>query len=108
MCLFFKRLKEDEKIYKKLSDECSILSEKAGCEEAYEKKSREFFDFIENQYSLHMYEKYSAKKPKLIEVKTGKVISWEEGFGTSFDKISKSLRHSLVGLKDGSGRYKIK
>ena len=64
--------------------------------------------FIENEYALAVFEKYSKTRPELIRVKTGETVTWEEGFGTDFDKISKSLRHSLVGLVEEPGRYKLK
>ncbi len=64
-------------------------------------------DFIENEYAFAVYERYCKSKPNLIRVKTGEVVSWDEGFGSDFDKISKSLRHSLVGLVEEPGRYKL-
>ena len=65
-------------------------------------------DLIENEYALAVFDKFSKIKPDLIRIKTGEVVSWEDGFGSDFDKISKSLRHSLVGLVEEPGRYKLK
>ncbi len=69
--------------------------------------SKEIDSFIEKEYALAVFEKYSKKKPQLIIVSSGETISWDEAFGSSFDEISKSLRHSLVGLVESPGRYKL-
>jgi len=44
----------------------------------------------------------------LIRVRTGEEVSWDEAFGNDFCKVSKSLRHSLVGLVEEPGRYVLK
>lgn len=64
--------------------------------------------FIENEYALAVFEEFNKTRPELIRVKTGETVTWEEGFGTDFEKISKSLRHSLVGLVEEPGRYKLR
>lgn len=63
---------------------------------------------IENEYASAVYDKYNAEKPVLIRIKTGEEIPWDEAFGKDFANISKSLRHSLVGLVEEPGRYKLK
>ena len=64
--------------------------------------------FIENEYAMAVFEKYSKSKPQLIRIKTGETVSWDEAFGDDFERISKSLRHSLVGLVEEPGRYRLK
>ena len=44
----------------------------------------------------------------LLRVNTGEEIDWDEAFGQDFEKISKSLRHSLVGLVEKPGQYTLK
>ena len=63
---------------------------------------------IEGDYAKAVFDYYKEKAPLLIRIRTGEEISWKEAFGDSFDDVSKSLRHSLVGLVEGDGRYRIK
>jgi hypothetical protein len=63
---------------------------------------------IEGRYSEAVFDYYSSRKPKLVRSHTGEIMSWDEAFGTTYGGVSKSLRHSLVGLVEGGGRYKIK
>lgn len=71
-------------------------------------KTQEIDEFIENVYARDVFEKFSKRKPTLVRNKTGEVVTWEMAFGTNFDEISRSLRHSLVGLIEGDGRYRFK
>lgn len=64
--------------------------------------------FIENDYALTVFRYYEKRLPVLIRVRTGEEEDWNKAFGSDFDKVSKSLRHSLVGLVEGGGRYKLK
>ena len=65
-------------------------------------------EFIENDYAEAVFNEYCIKKPDLIRVKTGETVSWNEAFGEDFSKVTNSLRHSLVGLVEEPGRYRIK
>ncbi len=73
------------------------------------------FDYIDNQineliegkYSEEVFRYYSKKKPVLIRIHTGEEISWADAFGDSFESVSKSLRHSLVGIIEGGGKYRL-
>lgn len=70
---------------------------------------KEIDDFIENDYAQSVYEFYRVGKPDLIRKLTGETVSWEQAFGSGdFGTIEKSLRHSLVGLVEESGRYVLK
>lgn len=64
--------------------------------------------YIENEYANMVFNVYNSKRPMLYEVYDKKMVSWEEAFINDFDKIPKTLRHSLVGLIEGEGRYKFK
>ena len=64
--------------------------------------------YIENEYSRAVFDEYSKKKPDLIRIKTGEIIKWDVAFGYEFENVTKSLRHSLVGLVELPGRYKLK
>lgn len=68
----------------------------------------EIDSFIENDYANAVFQYFAKKQPDLIRIKTGEVVSWDDAFGTDFDNVTKSLRHSLVGLVEGDGRYKLK
>ena len=68
----------------------------------------EIDQFIEEEYSAAVFKYYQLRRPDLILVKTGEIVSWENAFGNDFKEVSKSLRHSLVGLVEGEGRYKLK
>ena len=65
-------------------------------------------DFVEGKYAEEVFRYYQRKQPALIRVRTGEEVSWREAFGDSFEAVSTSLKHSLVGLVEGGGRYKIK
>lgn len=64
--------------------------------------------FIEGEYSEAVFNYYKGKKPKLIRNATGEEYTWDSAFPETFDEVSKSLRHSLVGLVEGGGRYRLK
>jgi len=101
------QIKKNHKRYQKMNSERFTLQEKAAKDEVVDKKIEEIENFITNVYAKSIFDKYSKKKPKLICKKTDEVIDWEEAFGSEYDKISKSLRHSLVGLIEGGGRYRF-
>ena len=65
-------------------------------------------DFICNVYAKKVFDFYNPKKPKLVRCLTKEVFTWDEAFGSDFSKIPSSLRESLVGLVEGSGKYKLK
>ena len=65
-------------------------------------------EFVEGRYAEEVFRYYQKKQPTLIRIHTGEEVAWRDAFGDSFESVSKSLRHSLVGLVEGGGRYKIK
>ena len=73
-----------------------------------DKISVDIDDFIENEYAQAVFEYYNKKKPTLVRIRTDEKYAWEEAFGSEFDRIEKTLKHSLVGLVENTGRYKIK
>ncbi len=68
----------------------------------------EINQYIEGPYAEAVFSYYKEKNPQLVRIQTGEEFSWQEAFGENFGDVSKSLRHSLVGLVEGGGRYKIK
>ena len=64
--------------------------------------------FIENEYAEYVFDYYSKKQPELIDSSSGTMVSWSDAFGNSFTRLSKDLRHALVGLVEGYGQYRIK
>ncbi|WP_026518620.1 hypothetical protein [Butyrivibrio sp. MC2021] len=68
----------------------------------------EIDNLIENDYAEAVFNEYCKEKPDLTRVYTGETVSWDDAFGSDFEAISKSLRHSLVGLVEDPGKYQIK
>ncbi|MCR5092974.1 MAG: hypothetical protein K6B72_03275 [Lachnospiraceae bacterium] len=63
---------------------------------------------IETEYAKAVFDEYKEKKPNLVRIRTGEIVDWNTAFGDDFESISKSLRHSLVGLVEEPGRYRLK
>ena len=72
------------------------------------KKSQEIDEFVENVYARDIFNKFNKKNPKLICNQSGDVVDWNSAFGTDFNNVSKGLRHSLVGLIEGGGKYRFR
>ena len=72
------------------------------------KACKEITDFVCNSYAKVVFEKYNPKKPRLVRRLTKEVLTWDEAFGNNFEAIPLSLRESLVGLIEDSGKYKFK
>lgn len=68
----------------------------------------EINNFIEGNYARSVFEFYSLKEPTLIRRATGEEVAWKQAFGDDFEMVTKSLRHSLVELIEGDGRYQLK
>lgn len=64
--------------------------------------------FVEEEYAKKVFDVYRNKKPELVFVVDGRIVGWTDAFGEDFEKIPKTLRHSLIGLVEGSGRYRLK
>ena len=74
---------------------------------AADKLANEIDNFIEGEYSEAVFNYYKEKKPTLIRSSTDEKYTWDQAFPESFEDVSKSLRHSLVGLVEGGGRYRL-
>ena len=109
-----KRLLEMRKTEKELSCaydkalESGDSSDSEAQKKALDDLSIQIFAFIEDEYAKAVYEEYNKRKPDLIRIHTGEVVKWNDAFGDDFDEISRSLRHSLVGLVEEPGRYRFK
>lgn len=77
-------------------------------EKELEKLTAEWEFFKENVYAKAIFEHYAPKKPKLIRIKTGETVSWDDAFGNDFESIPKLQRHALIGLVENSSKYRIK
>ena len=64
--------------------------------------------YIEDEYAVAVFAYYNKKKPELVRVRTDETYTWEDAFGSDFTKYDKALKHSLVGLVENTGRFKIK
>lgn len=62
---------------------------------------------IENEYARAVYTFFSSIRPVLIRKRDGSIHEWSEDYGCAFDEIPTLLRHSLVGLIEGTGKYKL-
>lgn len=69
---------------------------------------RQIDDLVEGDYSRAVFDHYSRKKPLLIRSHTHEEALWQDVFGDSFDKTTIGQRHSLVGLIEGGGKYRLK
>ena len=101
--------KEDslQKLNAMLADE--VDQQKKDCLQMEIKKMcDEITDFICNIYAKIVFEIYNPKKPRLVRRLTKEVFTWDKAFGDNFEAIPLSLRESLVGLIEGSGKYKFK
>ena len=65
-------------------------------------------ELVEGVYAEEVFRYYAKKQPSLIRIHTGEEVTWKDAFGDAFESVSKSLRHSLVGLVEGGGQYTIK
>lgn len=109
-----KRIKECLRIYNELNDKILKLEEEL--EKEYDKDIEEEInrldakrdDFVWNEFSKVVFEVYSVKKPRLVDVYSKEILKWEDVFGSDFSRISKKGRENLVGLIVPYGRYRIK
>ena len=108
MLWFNSKIKKDSKMYKKMNLERFILRGKPKKHAEAEEMSRKIDGFVENTYARDIFDKFSKKKPKLICNQSDEVVDWNTAFGTNFDGLSKELRHSLVGLLEGGGKYRFR
>ena len=86
-------------------DKRSLLIESAA---KADQTQAEVSSFLENEYAAEVFRYYSSRQPDLIRKSTGDVVTWKEAFGEDFNNVPKTLRYSLVGLVEGSGRYRLK
>ncbi len=100
--------KEYAQLTKKMDKYLYSDDDQTMTKEEYHLLDEQIKELVEGRYSEEVFYYYKKKKPTLIECHTGKEVSWENAFGGSFESVSKSLRHSLVGLVEGGGRYRLK
>ena len=106
--------KELKRLYQELSelqekrDECEGGSERQEAQLRVDAQITMIDELIEGPFARAVFDHYSKKQPRLVNNHTNEMVEWEEVFGFDFNKISNSRRHSLVGLIDGDGGYRIK
>ena len=88
--------------------ECEKAEEVKAAARELDEISIEIDDYIENTYAPAVFEYYNKKKPTLVRVRTDEKYTWEDAFGSDFSKYDKALKHSLVGLVENTGRYRVK
>ena len=108
MRLLYNILKKDHKLYEKMNLERFLLEEELDKRAEADRKIQEIDYFVENIYARDIFNKYGQKKPLLICNATDEITTWEAAFGNDFDNLSIGLRHSLVGLFEGGGKYRFK
>ena len=99
--------KEYARLIKRKHEILSMDERQAGSKE-FDGIDSQINELIEGKYSEEVFRYYAKKKPVLVRVHTGEEISWTDAFGENYESVSKSLRHSLVGLIEGGGRYRVK
>lgn len=110
-----KTIKECKKEYKDLLKRRYRYYDEYGMD-IPEKEQKEFDSLddqinklIEGPYSLAVFNEYSKTQPMLINNRTGEKVTWKDAFGDSYDELTKSIKHTLVGLVEGgTGRYRFK
>ena len=107
MFLLSNNLRKDHKLYEKMNFERFLLREETDKRAEADKKDELIDAFVENIYARDIFNKYSKRKPKLICNANDEITSWDDAFGKDFDKLSIGLRHSLVGLIEGGGKYRF-
>jgi hypothetical protein len=61
------------------------------------------------QYARKIFDNFKVIKPTLIHRRDKLEVSWDNAFGTDFDKISPELKGSIVALvEENGGQYRIK
>ena len=66
-------------------------------------------DFERDEYARAIYDYLKEVEPDLIEVRTGKEVTWKQAFGSSYSDNPNKKYRALIGLfEDSSGRYKFK
>ena len=112
---FRKYQKKLAKLYRNSGTLESILEKVEPETKRYQKTNQELIslthdidEFIEERYALAVFEHYEKSQPDLIDNTTEKTVSWGDVFSNDYEKISKNLRHALVGLVEGYGQYRIK
>ena len=63
---------------------------------------------MEGRYAREVFECYVKKKPDLVRIRTGEIVTWQDAFGDSYNSITKSQKHELVGLVEGGSKYRLK
>lgn len=106
--------KELKLLYKELNelqekrDKCEGDSERQEAQQRVDAQITMIDELIEGPFARAVFDHYSKKKPCLVDNYTNEIVEWDSVFGCDFNKISNSRRHSLVGLIDGDGGYRIK
>lgn len=105
---------EEIENYKKEYRKLSELSYQLGQKEMGNAQRKEFdlinqqIDLlVEGKYAQAVYDYFSESKPTLIRDLTGEKIQWFDAFGDSFDKMTRGQKHSLVGLVEDGGKYRL-
>lgn len=108
-------VKECKKEYRRIQTKIDSIYDEYGMDdypEDVEAKWASLVDqrnkLVEGPYSEAVWREYANKKPDLIRNHTGERVSWTDAFGTSYEDVSKSQRHSLTGLAEGgAGQYRF-
>lgn len=105
-----KQKKVLDRLYKEkhiLEDECEENDNESN-QLRLEEKLKEINSFIEDDFAKVVFDYYKRKNPVLYEYGTDRKVEWNQAFGEEFSMVSKTLKHSLVGLATGEGRYRLK
>ena len=61
--------------------------------------------FIEKELAENVFDYYFQKRPRIIQKANKKIYTWDEIFGTDFEKLSSVMRRLLVSMVEGKAKY---
>ena len=64
--------------------------------------------YISEEYAFAVFREYNSPETQLMELASGKMLSWETVFGTEYKDLDLMKKYELVALAEGKGSYKIK
>ena len=76
-------------------------------QDLFEENRLEEEKLVLGDYSRAVYARYAKQQPRLREVSSGKVVRWQDAFGSSYGAATREQRYALVGLVECEGPYRF-
>lgn len=74
----------------------------------FEIADRDIAEFIEDDYCIAVYNCYAKRNPRLVRIKTGEKLRWQEAFGDRYEHMTPQQRRDITGLVEGEGQYRFR